>query len=222
MSEGEAMGMWRQWQGVKRSKMHAGRFSIVVLNSARDPSYPDEAQSFGMLLFSVCSFQSAILPSISICCEDCFITKKARWEWISVESEKVLSLQKVLLCQIHTYIHTASVKREDEDVWHIRNCIPKIASTGAIFCIIICSQDDSSIPVMRIWWICRERERELCLMFFLSGQQLHPECDTGAGHPAGPKPRIAPSLHHAGHWCHEETGMYLLTVCIASLFIPTL
>lgn len=157
MSEGEAMGMWRQWQGVE--EQNACREIQYSCTEFCQRSYPDEAQSFGMLLFSVCSFQSAILPSISICCKGCFITKNACWEWISVESEKVLSLQKVLLCQIHTerFDSTASVKWGDKDVWHIRNCIPKIASTGAIFCITICSQDDSSIPLMRIWWICRER-----------------------------------------------------------------
>lgn len=34
---------------------------------------------------------------------------------------------------------------------------------------------------------------------FVCDQQLHPERDAGAGHPAGPKPRSATSLHHAGH-----------------------
>lgn len=34
MSEGGAAGKWRQWQGVKKSKAHTGRFSVVVLNSA--------------------------------------------------------------------------------------------------------------------------------------------------------------------------------------------
>lgn len=57
---------------------------------------------------------------------------------------------------------------------------------------------------------------------FLSDQQLHPECDTGAGHPAGQKPRSATSMHHAGHWCHEETGKYhIFQMLAASLFVST-
>lgn len=101
-SEWHFSGKWndslvRQWAKVmqeecdgndkvsKGAKMHAGRFDVVVLNSARDPSYLDAAQSlsFGVLLFSVC------FVSIPICCKDCFIAMKACWEWLSVESEKV-------------------------------------------------------------------------------------------------------------------------------------
>lgn len=58
-------------------------------------------------------------------------------------------------------------------------------------------------------------------VFLPSDQQLHPECDTGAGHPACPKPRPAASLHHAGHWCHEETGT-LLSYCSLSLYFCSL
>lgn len=36
--------------------------------------------------------------------------------------------------------------------------------------------------------------------------QVHPECDGGAGHHSGQKPRSAPSLHHAGYGCDAEAG----------------
>lgn len=118
-----------------------------------------------------------------------------------------------LLCQTHTLqVHgTAAVKWEDKYVWQIQNWIPQIASVGALLCIMIFTLDDSASSSLLNENVMN---RELDPTFFLSlsGQQLHPECDTGAGHPAGPKPRIAPSLHHAGHWCHEETGMYLVTM----------
>ena len=36
--------------------------------------------------------------------------------------------------------------------------------------------------------------------------QVHPECDPGAGHHSGQKPRTASSLHHAGYRCDAKAG----------------
>lgn len=36
--------------------------------------------------------------------------------------------------------------------------------------------------------------------------QLHAECHPGAGDHAGPEPWAAPSLHHASHGRHAQTG----------------
>ena len=36
--------------------------------------------------------------------------------------------------------------------------------------------------------------------------QVHPECDPGAGHHSGQKPRAASSVHHAGYRCDAEAG----------------
>lgn len=161
------------------------------------------------------------------CLQSPSVAKTASLPRRHVENELVSSQRRCCHCRRFycvKYIHTYGIRETGR--WR---CLtyPKLYSQNCINRSNILHYD-----LLTRWFIhsCnenlmnmqRERERELCLMFFLSGQQLHPECDTGAGHPAGPKPRIAPSLHHAGHWCHEETGMYLLTVCIASLFIPTL
>lgn len=79
------------------------------------------------------------------------------------------------------------------------------------------SNHNSFTSQVNIHFLLSSTEREsVCLyltLCFLSDQQLHPERDTGAGHSAGSKPRPAPSLHHAGHWCHEETGMYRSYMC---------
>lgn len=60
-------------------------------------------------------------------------------------------------------------------------------------------QDDSAFHFIFNENLNQYEGEELDLSFLLSDLQLHSECDTGAGHSAGPEPRIAPSLHHAGH-----------------------
>ena len=40
----------------------------------------------------------------------------------------------------------------------------------------------------------------------LAFPQVHPECDPGAGHHSGQKPRTASSLHHAGYRCDAKAG----------------
>lgn len=69
MMQGECDGNDEVSRG---AKMRGGRFDVEVLNSARDSSYLDEAQSliFGVLLFSVdVCFNPHLLQRLLYCHE---------------------------------------------------------------------------------------------------------------------------------------------------------